>query len=165
MNAGHLILGYMPPFQAILFPVCLRSRLRWPPYPCPHALLHAGQACSQCHALQLLLLLIASAAVDATGEACCCAVQDKKTLDASFATIVGVCAFVSNVIIGAICEVSAILKICHERIDVDLCLPLFKYCDTPTRSKGYLPGKASPCTEALRLVEAWRALLAFCRAV
>ncbi|CAL5220605.1 g2646 [Coccomyxa viridis] len=49
MNAGHLILGYMPPFQAILFP-------------------------------------------------------DKKALDATFATIVGVCAFASNVIIGAICE-------------------------------------------------------------
>ena len=25
MNAGHLVLGYMPPFQAMLFPVVLQS--------------------------------------------------------------------------------------------------------------------------------------------
>ena len=25
MNAGHLVLGYMPPFQAIMFPVGLPS--------------------------------------------------------------------------------------------------------------------------------------------
>ncbi|CAK0783481.1 hypothetical protein CVIRNUC_006680 [Coccomyxa viridis] len=49
MNAGHLVLGYMPPFQAIMFP-------------------------------------------------------KEAALDATFATIVGVFAFLSSVIIGAICE-------------------------------------------------------------
>ncbi|CAL5223872.1 g6461 [Coccomyxa viridis] len=49
MNAGIIVLGFMPPFQALLFP-------------------------------------------------------DKDSLDATFATLVGVCAFASSVIIGAICE-------------------------------------------------------------
>ena len=41
------------------------------------------------------------------------AAQQYKGLDATFATIVGVCAFASSVIIGWICEVG--LPLLHER--------------------------------------------------
>ena len=52
MNAGHLILGYMPPFQAILFPVHLRPCCLQLPCPWPHVLLYGSQACSTvCQAL------------------------------------------------------------------------------------------------------------------
>ena len=47
----------------------------------------------------------------------CAPVQDKKTLDATFSTIVGECAFASSVIIGAICEVTTrlITSLCNRQ--------------------------------------------------
>lgn len=67
--------------------------------------------------------------------------QNKKTLDATFATIVGVCAFASNVIIGAICEVSGIptthLK-CHN---AHMILLLPEWCGNTSKVKEYSPAK------------------------
>ena len=95
MNAAHLLLGYMPPFQGILFPVGFSPPSR------VHVCLPC-MCCSPSTAVSIGLCSILQSLI-----ACLGAAQQYKALDATFATIVGVCAFASSVIIGWICEVSS----------------------------------------------------------
>ena len=122
-----MVFGYLCDWAALqgleMAVSCRYPHERWSPHPGIHAPLPSHSVPGAIPSTHALLCVTRAVPVSATHKpsprqlfpaiACAtvhkaygAAVQNKTTLDASFAITVGVCAFVSNIIIGAICEVS-----------------------------------------------------------